>query len=124
MKKLTIGEKIARMRIQKGISQKEMAGKIGMEQSGYCKLEHKGDKIAFCTVKKICNVLETDPVSLMIEHNPEQLQNDFNEVLLHIAGVAQTAIGNYKALIENYRQQHLAERSLLIGKIRELHGLK
>jgi transcriptional regulator with XRE-family HTH domain len=64
MKKLTIGEKIARMRIQKGVSQKEMADCIGMEQSGYSKLEHKGDDIAFSPVKKICSVLEIDPFSI------------------------------------------------------------
>lgn len=121
----TIAQKIMELRLKKGISQKDMADKIGMEQSGYCKLEHNGDKIAFCTVKKICSVLEIDPVSLMIEHNPEQLRNDtdFNEILLHIASITNAAITNYRALVENYRLQHLAERNLLIEKIRELHGL-
>lgn len=125
MKKLTIGEKIARLRIQKGVSQKEMAGKIGMEQSGYCKLEHKGDKLAFCTVKKICNVLETDPVMLVINHTPEQILNDkdFNEILQHIHVAVSAAASNYKALLENQRLQHLAERELLIEKIKELHRL-
>mgnify|MGYP002223860031 CR=1 FL=1 len=52
------------LRLKKGISQKDMADKIGMEQSGYSKLEHKGDDIGFSTVKKICSVLEIDPVSL------------------------------------------------------------
>jgi len=123
MKKLTIGEKTARIRTQKGVSQKEMADKIGMEQSGYCKLEHKGDDINFSTVKKICSVLETDPVLLVINHNPGQILNEkeFNEVLLHVAVAVKETISNYKALMENQRLQHVAERELLIEKIKELH---
>ncbi|MBX7204220.1 MAG: helix-turn-helix domain-containing protein [Bacteroidia bacterium] len=125
MKKLTLGEKTARIRTQKGVSQKEMADKIGMEQSGYSKLEHKGDDIAFSTLKKICSVLEIDPVALLIEHNPERVLNDkeFNEVLMLIAVAVKETICNYKVLMENQRLQHVAERELLIEKIKELHRL-
>lgn len=121
MKKLTIGEKVAGMRIKKGISQKEMADKIGMEQSGYSKLEHKGDNIAFATLIKICHELETDPALLLTK----QILNDkdFNEILQHIRVAVSEAASNYKALLENQRLQHLAERELLIEKIKELHRL-
>ncbi|MBP6312910.1 MAG: helix-turn-helix domain-containing protein [Flavobacteriales bacterium] len=71
-----IGANIERHRKQGGLSQKEMAAKLDMEQSSYCRIEHGEIKITATHLQRISEILEItvedligeDPRSINIQH--------------------------------------------------------
>jgi len=56
-----VGESLLRqIRQSRGMTQKEVALAIGMQQSTYCLIEHGKRPADWCTVQKLCDLFEID----------------------------------------------------------------
>ena len=53
---MNIGTNIFNLRTLKGIKQSEIAEKLGLEQSGYSRIEKRGDKISFDLIERIAEI--------------------------------------------------------------------
>lgn len=63
---MTIGERIKHIRESKGISQEELAKKLGlMNKSSVCKIEKAGDNISTMSIKRYAQALETSVARIM-----------------------------------------------------------
>lgn len=63
---MTVGERIKQIREELGISQEELAIKIGLKgKSSVCKIEKAGDNISTRSIKKYANALNVPPSKLM-----------------------------------------------------------
>ena len=91
---MTIGEKIKQARIAKGLTQEELAEKLGYKsRSSVNKIETGGRDIPRSQIKKIADVLDVSPVSLLgfedekpaeenqQEHRPEISDDDIKFAL-------------------------------------------
>lgn len=82
--RMTVGERIKRVREGKGFSQEYMAHVLEMSQSNYHKIESgKTEKIDYKTMFKIAEVLETDltellPIGVHVHTN----QHNYNGILI------------------------------------------
>jgi len=62
---MSITSKIRKLRNEKGFSQEYMAGRLGITQSAYCKIEKEDRKINFDNFNKIAVVLEIDMLKII-----------------------------------------------------------
>ena len=69
---MNIGTNIFNLRTSKGIKQSEMAEKLGLEQSGYSRIEKRGNKISYDLIEKIAEILGVAPAKLLnLDVQPE-----------------------------------------------------
>ncbi|MFV0411503.1 MAG: helix-turn-helix domain-containing protein [Paracoccus sp. (in: a-proteobacteria)] len=86
--KVTLGEKIRKIRELKGFSQEYMAEKLDISQRAYSKLEREETKLDWNRITGISHVLEIDPIDLiqfddsLIFHNCSQ-SGKINEIHNH-----------------------------------------
>lgn len=73
---MTVGENIYKARKEKGITQEELANKIGVKRSIISKYENGSVQISTSTLKKIADVLEVSP-TLLIDWEP--IENAFQK---------------------------------------------
>jgi transcriptional regulator with XRE-family HTH domain len=61
------GERLRRLRLERGLSQRDLAGKAGMSQSTIVLLERRGRSERFhpSTVRKLSGALGVDPAELL-----------------------------------------------------------
>ena len=78
---MNIGEKIRKARSAKGLSQKEVALMLEMDQSQYSKIELSKTDPAFSTVEKIALSLGLSLSELMNDEQPTDV-NTFNKSLV------------------------------------------
>ncbi len=57
---MDIGDKIRRVRENRGFTQNEVAERAGMYQGTYSRLERKSDRIRFDEIQAVANALEID----------------------------------------------------------------
>ena len=63
---MDVGERIKHIREEKGISQEELATKMGLkDKSSVCKIEKAGDNISTKSIVKYANALGVTPALLM-----------------------------------------------------------
>ena len=62
---MNIGHNIKKIRELRGFDQSYMAGKLGMSQSNYSKIESKGEKITFEQLNKIAEAFEVSPMDIL-----------------------------------------------------------
>lgn len=63
---MTIGERIKRIRTERGLSQEDLAFKIGLtSRSGVCRLETSGDNITRKNIDKVARALNVHPSVLL-----------------------------------------------------------
>lgn len=63
---MTVGERIRAARENQGLSQEELAKKLGLkDKSSVCKIEKSGDNISTKSIKKYASVLSIKPSELM-----------------------------------------------------------
>ena len=63
---MTVGERIKQIRDEKGMSQEDLAKKLGLkDKSSVCKIERAGDKISTISIKKYAKALDTTVARLM-----------------------------------------------------------
>jgi transcriptional regulator with XRE-family HTH domain len=63
---LFIGELIRSLRIEKGLSQTDVAVKLGTQKSWVSEIE-RGDKLAsLVTIKSLCEAMDEDPLNFML----------------------------------------------------------
>jgi transcriptional regulator with XRE-family HTH domain len=55
---MEVGQKIARLRELKGLSQENLAKALGMSQSGYAKIERNEVSVSIEKLEKISRILE------------------------------------------------------------------
>ncbi len=86
--KVTLGEKIRKIRELKGFSQEYMAEKLDISQRAYSKLEREETKLDWGRITGISHILEIDPIDLiqfddsLIFHNCSQ-SGKINEIHNH-----------------------------------------
>lgn len=121
--KKTVSDVIKERREAKGITQKQMGEFLGMEQSGYAKLEKKGDFIPFSTIRKICELLKCNPIDLIIEIEPNRVQNDseYKSIVFELLEQINTI---QSALRENNSKQWSLQREGLLKQMQILEKLR
>ncbi len=72
----SICDVIKETRQKKGITQKQMGEFLGIEQSGYAKMEMRGEYMPFRTLMKICEYLDYDIINLIIMYEPDRIKDD------------------------------------------------
>lgn len=74
---MTVGERIKFIRELKGISQEELAKKLGLkDKSSVCKIERAGDNISTMSIKRYAKALNTSVARIMGWANDDQV-NDY-----------------------------------------------
>lgn len=74
---MTVGERIKVIRELKGISQEELAKKLGLkDKSSVCKIERAGDNISTMSIKRYAKALNTSVARIMGWANDDQV-NDY-----------------------------------------------
>ena len=80
---MTIGEKIAKRRRELGMTQEELAEKIGVRgKSSVCRIETSGDNLTVTTLRKYAKALGLSATSLLNEEysgKPVIIKQMFNE---------------------------------------------
>ena len=59
-----VGKKIQEIRIEKNISQQDLASKCNFEKSNMSRLENGNANATLSTLEKVCNALEVDYIEL------------------------------------------------------------
>jgi transcriptional regulator with XRE-family HTH domain len=59
-----VGKRIREIRIEKNISQQDLASKCNFEKSNMSRLENGNANATLSTLEKVCNALETDYIEL------------------------------------------------------------
>lgn len=63
---MTVGDRIRHAREQKGISQEELAKRLGLkDKSSVCKIEKAGDNVSTKSIRNYAAALDTSPSFLM-----------------------------------------------------------
>lgn len=58
---MTVGERIKKLRIEKGLSQEELAKRAGYaDKTAICKIERSGDDVSTYIINKMANALGVD----------------------------------------------------------------
>lgn len=83
---MTIADRIKALRIEQGLSQGELADRIGKgDKSTICKMEGNGDSISLKNIKKIAEALHTTPAYLMgWEDDPPKPDKELGELTVTI----------------------------------------
>lgn len=124
----TVGERIRYIREERGISQEELAKKLGLkDKSSVCKIERAGDNVSTKSVCKYAEALNTTPSFLMgwIEHegdysdldNFEEIENDqmrHIELAEEVVGTAGIALQRVIARMSKQEMQKLYEMTKLM----------
>jgi transcriptional regulator with XRE-family HTH domain len=119
----TISELIKEKRERLGITQKEMGEFLGMEQSGYAKLEKKGDFIPYITIRKICEMLKCNPIQLVIETEPERVRRD-SEYKSMVLDLLDQINAIQASIRKNESDQWKLQRDGLLKQMKFLQQLK
>lgn len=73
---MTVGERIKFIRELKGISQEELAKKLGLkDKSSVCKIEKAGDNISTMSIKRYAKALNTSVARIMGWANDDQVND-------------------------------------------------
>ena len=59
-----IGTRIKKIRILRRLKQNELAGKLGITQQAYSKIE-RSDNMTLCSLRKICTLLNVKPIFII-----------------------------------------------------------
>lgn len=62
-----IRDRIKEIRKQKGITQKELAEKLGITQSGVAAMENSSDSMTMETIRKVASALDVNVLSLFVD---------------------------------------------------------
>ncbi|WP_435357800.1 helix-turn-helix domain-containing protein [Emticicia sp. SJ17W-69] len=80
---MNIGESIANFRVLKGLTQAEVAEKMGLDKSTYWRIEKKGNKVDFDEIIKVAKALDVtvqDLLSNIKDEKTQQLETRLSEV--------------------------------------------
>lgn len=78
---MTIGEKIKQARIDKGLTQEELASKLGYKsRSSVNKIETGGRDIPRSQIKKIAEILQVSPISLLGFEDERPARDDLSSL--------------------------------------------
>jgi transcriptional regulator with XRE-family HTH domain len=72
-----IGDKIRRLRDQKGFSQQSLAFELGLTQPSYARLEKHDERISIIRLIQIAKILNTS-VSELIDEKTQKISNQSN----------------------------------------------
>lgn len=75
-----MGRTLKEWRVNKGLTQFELAKKIGVPQSTYNVWERNPDSIKVGNVVKICNALEVKPQDIIFFDNKSHFKYDLKKV--------------------------------------------
>ena len=105
---LKLGEKIRKIRVEKGFSQEYVAEKLGMTSPAFSNIERDKTQITWDRIEEISRILEIDPFEL-VKNEPVMIFKDCSQS------------GNIHSTINNYPSNE--ERiDLLERKIKELES--
>jgi len=127
---LSIGEKVERVRLFKGIKQEYLANKLGISQSQVSKIE-KQEKIEDELLKQIAEILDVSS-DVILNFDDEKItyhinnmyhihNNEFN---IHDNEIKDSASGSFNALQFNSSEKIIELYDRLLKSERELSELK
>jgi len=73
-------ENLRRARLEKKLTQQQVADLLGVAKSTYCQYETGASEPNILRLKKLAKILETNIDSLLGIESPEQLEKDFNRL--------------------------------------------
>lgn len=80
-KSISIGEKIKKYRVVKGLTQQELADAIGVQRAAISKYEKNSVSISMNQIEKIASALDITPIQLMYDEEVENTPNHYAEIL-------------------------------------------
>jgi len=112
-----ISNNIRKLREKKGFSQEFVAGKLGISQSTYSKLERDISNITLVRLYKIADILEED-VTTVLDIGKKNIINNRNN---QGNGYVETINNDYKSIIEEIK---LAYEKMLSMKDEQINFFK
>lgn len=109
------GTKIRMVREIRGYSQGYMAGKLGIAQNTYSKIETNQSKLATDTMKKIAEILEISPMDI-ISQQPAIINLQSNQGTQQAFGYIETFITSQKELYS----QLIEAKDTEISRLKEM----
>ena len=94
---MTVGERIRKVRLEKGLSQKELGEKLGVSQQMIGQYENPNSNLKAETLSKIANALNISTVALLIG-TPSEIKAEYFK---------QTKKNDEDELLTNYRQLNI-----------------
>lgn len=83
--KKKVGQRLHLLRVEKNLTQEEMAEKLHLSTSAYCKIEYGETDLTLTRLNKIAAILEIQPTELfriIVEEIPQEHHSASNEVEL------------------------------------------
>lgn len=128
---MTVGDRIKSIRESKGISQEELANRLGLkDKSSVCKIENAGDNISTRSIKRYAEVLNTSVARLMGWSDNDQVTDytvELEEQGLKIVIEEQKALGSaglaLKLALYNMTKSEI-QKLYDIAKIMAPHAFK
>ena len=125
-RQLTIGDKLRKLRTEKGYSQEYFADKLNLSQKTISNMENDKSTISIETLKKVASELDIDLIELLadgkviVQYNTSQDTSTFNGVVNQspndtIISDYKLIINEYKEIIEDLKRQVVYKDSLLVN---------
>lgn len=95
----SVKDNISKLRKLSGMSQSDMAEKIGLSRNAYRNIEKGDTKILSDTVEKIADALKTSPEELILGYKPQM------EDSLQLQEIQQRYSDNQSRLIDEYERK-------------------
>ena len=114
---MSFAENLKRIRKSKGLSQKELAEKLGVSQPSYAQYERGARNPKVETIRKIANALDIPVEELNPPSNLEKLASKFSKMV-------DETILREQNLISNYRKLNTYGKQEAIKRVSELTEIK
>lgn len=121
----SVKRNIEKIRMEKKLSQNEMAGALGISRNGYRKIEKGSTKLFSETILKVAALAEITPEEVMLGYAPVQdgstiLEDTRERLNNRIATITK----EYEAKLEKLRSENALLHELLKEKDDNIHNLK
>lgn len=123
--KKKVGQRLHLLRVEKNLTQEEMAEKLHLSTSAYCKIEYGETDLTLTRLNKIAAILEIQPTELfriIVEDIPQDHHSASNEVELE--PITSSINDNDQHDILYMHSQMIAALNKRITDLEKLQGIK
>lgn len=113
MDNASIKKNIIRRRQEKGLSQDEMAQRLGMSRNSYRNIERGGAKILNRHFSKIAEILEISEEELLLGFKPIDGTTGLEDVRIRYSQSAETMKSSYETELESLKEKISAQEETI-----------